>query len=66
VKKQGGMTIAQSEESCVVYGMPKAAIERGYAIRVVGLDVMGATLQAICGRGSSDMGSAGRAMRAGN
>ena len=24
VKKAGGMTIAQSEESCVVYGMPKA------------------------------------------
>ena len=34
------MTIAQSEDSCVVYGMPKAAIERGYAIRVVALDVM--------------------------
>jgi two-component system, chemotaxis family, protein-glutamate methylesterase/glutaminase len=51
IKKQGGMTIAQSEDSCVVYGMPKAAIERGYAIRVVGLDVMGATLQALCGRG---------------
>ena len=31
IKKEGGMTIAQSEESCVVYGMPKAAIERGYA-----------------------------------
>jgi chemotaxis response regulator CheB len=60
------MTIAQSEESCVVYGMPKAAIERGYAIRVVGLDVMGATLQAICGRTGSDVGSAGRAVRAGN
>ena len=41
IKKEGGMTIAQSEESCVVYGMPKAAIERGYAVRVVGLDVMG-------------------------
>src|SRR5579863_7406046 len=27
IKKEGGMTIAQSEESCVVYGMPKAAIE---------------------------------------
>jgi chemotaxis response regulator CheB len=67
VKKQGGMTIAQSEESCVVYGMPKAAIERGYAIRVVGLDVMGATLQTICGRsGGLDMGAAGRAVRAGN
>jgi two-component system chemotaxis response regulator CheB len=62
IKKEGGMTVAQNEESCVVYGMPKAAIERGYAIRVVGLDVMGATLQAIVGRGSE----AGRAVRAGN
>jgi two-component system, chemotaxis family, protein-glutamate methylesterase/glutaminase len=50
IKKEGGMTIAQSEESCVVFGMPKAAIERGYAIRVIGLDVLGATLQALCGR----------------
>jgi two-component system chemotaxis response regulator CheB len=67
IKKEGGMTIAQSEESCVVYGMPKAAIERGYAIRVIALDVMAATLQAICGRNSgSDMGSTGRAVRAGN
>ncbi len=66
IKKEGGMTIAQSEESCVVYGMPKAAIERGYAIRVVALDVMAATLQALCGRNSgSDVGS-GRAVRAGN
>jgi len=67
VKKEGGMTIAQSEESCVVYGMPKAAIERGYAIRVVPLDVMGATLQAICGRGAgSDQSSIGRAARTGH
>jgi len=51
----------------VVYGMPKAAIERGYAIRVVGLDVMGSTLQTICGRsGGFDVGAAGRAVRAGN
>ena len=64
IKKEGGMTIAQSEESCVVYGMPKAAIERGYAIRVVGLDIMGATLQALCGRG--EVGPAGRAVRAGS
>jgi two-component system, chemotaxis family, protein-glutamate methylesterase/glutaminase len=67
IKKEGGMTIAQSEESCVVYGMPKAAIERGYAIRVVGLDIMAATLQAIVGRGSgSEAGHTGRAVRAGN
>ena len=67
VKKVGGVTIAQSEESCVVYGMPKAAIERGYAIQVVGLDGMGAALQTICGRNAgSSNGSAGRAVRAGN
>jgi two-component system, chemotaxis family, protein-glutamate methylesterase/glutaminase len=66
VKKEGGMTIAQSEESCVVYGMPKAAIERGYAIRVVGLDGMGATLQALCGRNTDSIGHSGWAARAGN
>ncbi|MGH9496854.1 MAG: protein-glutamate methylesterase/protein-glutamine glutaminase [Candidatus Sulfotelmatobacter sp.] len=65
IKKEGGLTIAQSEESCVVYGMPKAAIERGYAIRVVGLDMMGATLQAVCGRNGGEVNSS-RAVRAGN
>src|SRR3954464_2240187 len=35
VKAAGGVTIAQSEESCVVFGMPKAAIERGFVNRVV-------------------------------
>ncbi len=66
VKKEGGMTIAQNEESCVVYGMPKAAIERGYATRVVALDVMASTLQAVCGRAGSDTGMTGRAVRAGH
>jgi two-component system, chemotaxis family, protein-glutamate methylesterase/glutaminase len=46
VKAAGGVTIAQSEESCIVYGMPRAAIERGYASRVVGLDTMAHTIQA--------------------
>jgi two-component system, chemotaxis family, protein-glutamate methylesterase/glutaminase len=63
VKKAGGMTIAQSEESCVVFGMPKAAIERGYATRVVALDVLSATLQAVCGH--RENGGAGKAVRAG-
>jgi len=48
VKEAGGVTIAQSEESCVVFGMPKAAIDRGYAIRVVGLDALASTLIAQC------------------
>jgi len=49
MKRAGAMTIAQSEESCVVYGMPKAAIERGHALRVVPLEALANTLQAQCG-----------------
>lgn len=48
VKAAGGTTIAQSEESCVVFGMPKAAIERGYAMHIVGLDAMARVLQREC------------------
>ena len=40
IKSASGMTIAQSEESCVVSGMPRAAITRGYANRIVSLDGM--------------------------
>ncbi|HYH00523.1 MAG TPA: chemotaxis response regulator protein-glutamate methylesterase [Terriglobales bacterium] len=53
VKAAGGITIAQSESSCVVYGMPKAAIERGYATRVVSLDAIANTIQAQCSTGLS-------------
>ena len=53
VKAAGGMTIAQSEDSCVVYGMPRAAIDRGYAVRVVSLEAMASTLQAQCASGSA-------------
>jgi two-component system chemotaxis response regulator CheB len=63
VKAAGGMTIAQSEESCVVFGMPKAAIERGYATRIVGLEAMASTLIAQCspeaGRGEKLFGGKG-------
>jgi len=48
VKAAGGMTLAQDEQSCVVYGMPKAAIERGHVMRVVPLDALANTLIAQC------------------
>ena len=35
ITKAGGMTIAESEESAIVYGMPREAIERGGARIVV-------------------------------
>jgi len=44
IKAAGGMTIAQSEESCVVSGMPRAAILKGYVHKVLALDAMGSYL----------------------
>ncbi len=35
IKKGGGYTLAESEESCTVYGMPKEAYERGGASQVL-------------------------------
>jgi two-component system chemotaxis response regulator CheB len=65
VKGAGGMTIAQNEESCVVYGMPKAAIDRGFALRVVGLDVLANTLLAQCApdRRSTSAGESGESSK---
>ena len=37
-EKQDCICIAQSEETCVVYGMPRAAVESGYADMVLDLD----------------------------
>jgi len=41
IKSAGGMTIAQSEDSCVVSGMPRAAILKGYANKVIPLEGLG-------------------------
>lgn len=37
-KSKGGIAIAQNEQSCVVYGMPKAIVEAGLADDIVDLD----------------------------
>src|ERR1700694_2273448 len=46
VRSAGGYTVAQSQQTCVVFGMPKAAIERGYAMRVADLQDLPHILQA--------------------
>lgn len=38
IYKKGGYTIAQDEKSCVVYGMPKVAVEKRVVNEVVALD----------------------------
>ncbi len=40
VKRAGGYVLAQDEASCVVWGMPRAAVETGNVDRVLGLDRM--------------------------
>jgi two-component system chemotaxis response regulator CheB len=40
----GGLTIAQDEQSCVVYGMPREAIARNAVDRVLSLDQIAVTL----------------------
>jgi two-component system chemotaxis response regulator CheB len=37
IKKNGGSTIAEDKSTCIVYGMPRAAVEAGAADRVVPL-----------------------------
>jgi two-component system chemotaxis response regulator CheB len=48
IKNKGGRTIAESEESCIVYGMPKAIVDAGIADKVVPLDeVAGEIINAV-------------------
>jgi len=57
IRAAGGYTVAQSQETCVVFGMPKAAIERGYAMRIADLQDLPNILQAQCApdRGRGDI-----------
>jgi len=68
IRAAGGLTVAQSQKTCVVFGMPKAAIDRGYVMRTVDLQDLPNLLQAQCagdhsrgdeteGRRSSSAGS---------
>jgi two-component system chemotaxis response regulator CheB len=44
IKNSGGMTVAQSEDTCVVGGMPRAAISKGFASKVIPLDALASFL----------------------
>lgn len=41
IRKAGGKIFAEAESSCVIFGMPKNVIERGYCDKVVPLEEMG-------------------------
>jgi two-component system, chemotaxis family, protein-glutamate methylesterase/glutaminase len=50
VKENGGHTIVQDEESSAIFGMPRAAIERGAAVKVLPLLEISAYLTQLGGK----------------
>ena len=50
IMNAGGHTVAQDKESCAVYGMPRVAVERGYANKIVPLAEMASYLSLKVGR----------------
>ena len=50
LKEKGGWAIAQSETSCVVYGMPKAIVDAGLADEIVDLDKMAEAIMNHCAK----------------
>jgi two-component system, chemotaxis family, protein-glutamate methylesterase/glutaminase len=51
IKAAGGMTLAQSEDTCIVSSMPHAAIQKGHVNKIVPLDGLGAFLVSQYGGG---------------
>jgi two-component system chemotaxis response regulator CheB len=50
MRQAGARTLAQDEESCVVFGMPKEAIKRGGVERTVSLPLIAREIQAVAPR----------------
>jgi len=44
LKQNGGYILAQSEASCVVYGMPKAVVDAGLADQIIDIEHMAAAI----------------------
>ncbi len=54
IQAAGGLTVAQSPDTCVVDSMPRSAIERGFAMRVVSLAGIASVLQSKCGESDAE------------
>lgn len=52
VKEAGGLTIAESEQTCIVYGMPREAINSGAVDKVLPLGEIGDAIISRCQGGS--------------
>jgi two-component system chemotaxis response regulator CheB len=52
VRQAGGYVLAEDESTCVVWGMPRAVVERGAADKVAPLDAMAHAITAASTRGA--------------
>jgi two-component system chemotaxis response regulator CheB len=59
MREAGAYTVAQDEDSCIVFGMPKEAIDRGAAMKVLPLNRIAAEIQTY-GRNASEPRTASR------
>ncbi len=57
IRKRGGVTIAEAKESCVVYGMPRVAIESGAAQHVLPLGSLKRAIVEMLGQGAVEVGN---------
>jgi two-component system, chemotaxis family, protein-glutamate methylesterase/glutaminase len=53
IKQAGGITVAQDKDSCTIFGMPRAAIDRGSVDKIVPLNDMASYLVSAVGRSES-------------
>jgi two-component system chemotaxis response regulator CheB len=53
MRNAGARTLAQTEETCVVYGMPKEAVKRGAVEKAVALDEIAGEIGAFAGERAS-------------
>ena len=44
IRRAGGLTVAQDEASCVVFGMPGEAVRQGHAMQVLPLSRIAASI----------------------
>ena len=47
-EKQSCLCLAQSEETCIVYGMPRVAAERGFVDKILDLDEIAIEIERLC------------------
>jgi two-component system, chemotaxis family, protein-glutamate methylesterase/glutaminase len=55
MRQRGAYTLAQNQESCVVFGMPAVAIELGAVDQILPVDKIATTMMAVVANSSSQM-----------